>query len=190
MESVFYRYGFKKRFPVSYLFLELFAKKLENSEPDTEVRDILEPVLSALGHDGPHTEEFLMQVLEDLKEIQDVKSGDAPVKQKGGKRTFGQEFIKWFASLDQAQALIVLTDYDFDKAYKLYSTVPALLVDKMIQTRIGYEWTQAEANFEAVIFGMGGSIKGGGKADKSHEAPKTKEAETARNADLKKLGFM
>lgn len=191
MESVFYKYGYKKRFPISYLFLELFAKKLQNSEPDTDMADVLQPVLSALGVKPPHSDELLVQVFKDLQEVHESKSGEpSPSAPKGGKRTFGKEFLKWFAGLDQEQALLVLTDYNFEAAYKLYSEVPALLVDKMIRTRIGYEWSHAEANFEAVIFGMGGSIKGGGKDDKRHEAPKTKEAETARNADLKKLGFM
>lgn len=191
MESVFYKYGYKKRFPVSYLFLELFAKKLETSEPDADITDILEPVLSALGHQPPHKEEFLLGILAELKEIQEKNSGTKAVKPtSGGKRTFGKEFLNWFSGLDQVQALLVLTNYDFDAAYKIYSTVPALLVDKMIQTKIGYEWTQAEANFEAVIFGMGGSIKGGSKDNKMHEPPKTKEAEKSRDANLKKLGFM
>jgi hypothetical protein len=190
MESVFYKYGHKKRFPVSYLLLELFAKSIEKYGDEAEVSEVLPPVLSALGIDPPYTEEFIAEVITDISELQESKSEKKGSGKSSGKRTFGKEFIKWFGSLDIDQTLLLLTNYDFDAAYKIYSTLPASLVDKMIDTKMGYEWTHAEAAFEAVIFGMGGSIKGGSSdPDKTTEEPKTKAEEDARLAQLKRMGF-
>jgi len=190
MESVFYRYGFKKRFPVTYLFLELFTKSYENSESE-DVTEILLPVLDALGHKPPYDEQFLVDILKDMDELQKVKAEQA----KGGKRnssnkrSFGSEFLKWYTQLDTEQTLLLLTGFDFGAAYRLYSEVPALIVDSMIQTKLGYEWNTAEKDFEAVVFGMGGSIKGGTKnADQVFEN-KTEDGAAEMQAQLKKMGF-
>lgn len=187
MESVFYRYGFKKRFPVTYLFLELFAKSLENSESDADISEVLLPVLSALGYQPPFKEELLIGILKDLEELQktkEEKSGGSA--KKSGKRSFGSEFLKWYTSLDTDQSLLLVTNFNYDAAYDLYSKVPAFLVDKIIETKLGYEWNKAEKDFEAVVFGMGGSIKGGG--DKTFDN-KTEEGKKAMEAQLKNLGF-
>jgi len=189
MESVFYKYGHKKRFPVSYLFLELFSKSVEKYGDDADMSEVIPPVLSALGIDPPYSEEMIIGIVYDLKELQDSRPKGKSNK-SSGKRTFGREFIKWFGNLDIDQTLLLLTGYDFDAAYKIYSELPASLVARMIDTKMGHEWTHAEASFEAVIFGMGGSIKGGkSDADKTTDAPKTKAEEDARLAQLKKMGF-
>lgn len=189
MESVFYRYGFKKRFPVTYLFLELFSKSLENSESEAQVADVLLPVLSALGYEPPHEESMLIEILKDLDELQTIKKekSSGPNK-KSGKRSFGTEFLKWYTSLDTDQALLMMTNFNYEAAYNLYSKVPALLVDKMIETKLGYEWNSAEKDFEAVVFGMGGSIKGGSDSDKTFDN-KTETGSKAMENQLKKLGF-
>jgi len=189
MESVFYKYGFKKRFPVTYLFLELFAKSIENSESDAEVAEVLLPVLSALGKEPPYDESFLITIMEDLTELQKVKSEkQGSGKKPSNKRSFGSEFLKWYTALDTDQALLLLTGFDYDAAYNLYSKVPALVVDQMIETKLGYEWNSAEKDFEAVVFGMGGSIKGGSDKDKTFEN-KTEKGMEAMTAQLKNLGF-
>ena len=176
MESVFYKYGYKKRFPVTYLFLELFSKSVQNSDPENEdITDVLLPVLSALGEKPPYEEEFLTEILQDMDEYRKSKEGKSEPKSKSGKRQFGTEFINWFSKLDTEQILLLITDFDYEKAYKLYSETPVSLVDKMIETKLSYEWTKAEKDFEAVIFGMGGSVKGGATGDKSFDAPKTEE---------------
>lgn len=191
MESVFYKYGYKKRFPVTYLFLELFAKSVENSDPESEITEVLFPVLNALGFKPPYQENFILQILQDMDEYRKKKEGiDSASHAKGKKRSFGTEFIKWFSSLEQDQVLLLVTDYDFEAAYKLYSEVPVSVVERMIETKIGYEWTKAEKDFEAVVFGMGGTIKGGSAGQKSYDAPKTENELHERNVALKKLGFM
>lgn len=196
MESVFYKYKYKKRFPVTYLFLELFTKSLENSDADADVITVLLPVLAALDIKPPIPEEVIHGILEDLDEHRKKtaeRSGKGAAG-KGGKRTFGKEFIKWFSGLDVEQTLLLVTNFDYEAAYKIYSEVPISFVDKMIRTKLSYDWTIAEKDFEAVVFGMGGSIKGGtsggGGEGQTFEAPKNKEEEVSRNAALKKLGFM
>lgn len=191
MESVFYKYGYKKRFPVTYLFLELFSKSVENSDADNEdITDILLPVLTALGKKPPYSEEFLTHILQDMDEYRRSKEGKDTSPAPKGKRQFGTEFIKWFAKLETDQILILITDFDFDKAYKIYSEVPVMFVDKMIETKLSYEWTKAEKDFEAVVFGMGGSIKGKSSDSGGFSVPKSEEELKQRNAALKQLGFM
>jgi hypothetical protein len=99
--------------------------------------------------------------------------------------------VKWFGKLDMEQTLLLIADYDFEKAKQLYCEVPAEVVDELIDIRMGYEWTQAEAKFEAVLFGMGGKIKGGSSdGDQSFNAPKNEADKQQQEAALKKLGFM
>lgn len=191
MESVFYKYGYKKRFPVTYLFLELFTKSLENSESDASIEEVLLPVLSSLGKKPPYDEAFLEQVLNDLHDFRKAK--DEAVRESksssDSKRTFGKEFLKWFSQKDTEEILFLLTSYDFNLAYKIYSEVPVTAVEKMIKTKLGYEWTVAEKDFEAVVYGMGGSLKGGSSGGKTFSQPKTEEEEKVMANQLKKLGF-
>lgn len=192
MESVFYKYGYKKRFPVTYLFLELFAKSVENSDPESDVTEVLIPVLTAMGHKPPFEEDMLIQILQDMDDYRKKKE-ETPDKKpaSGGKRQFGSEFIKWFGKLDADQTLLMLADWDFEKAYKLYAETPVQIVEKMISTKVEYEWTLAEKDFESVVFGMGGSFKGGGSPDdKTFEIPKSEKDNRARESELKRLGFM
>jgi hypothetical protein len=173
------------------LFLELFAKSYENSESEREVTEILLPVLSALGKEPPYEEQFLVDILKDMDDLQKTKAeiAKAGKKSSSNKRAFGSEFLKWYTKLETEQTLLLLTGFDFDAAYKLYSEVPALIVDSMIQTKLGYEWNTAEKDFEAVVFGMGGSIKGGTKdADQVFEN-KTEKGAADMQAQLKKMGF-
>lgn len=195
MESVFYKYGHKKRIPVSYLFLELFAKSIENfgHAADDDAAQLVQPVLTSLGYNPPFKEETIIDILTDIDSLRKSHGEREKSKKggKGGKRTFGSEFIGWFSRLDIEQTILLLADFDFDKAFKIYSEVPATIVDKMIETKMGYEWTWAESNFEAVVYGMGGSFKGGGsKPDQSFEAPKNETDKVERDAALKKMGFM
>lgn len=190
MESVFYKHRFSNRLPVTYLFLELFTKSIENSGSE-DVVAVLEPVLVKLGHKPPFSETMITDILKEIDSLRKESDGKSKGKSGGSKRSFGSEFIKWFGRLDIEQTILLLVNFDFEKAYKLYSEVPASVVDRMIETKMGYEWTHAENNFEAVVYGMGGSFKGGSKdADKSFEEPKTQADQVARDEGLKSMGFM
>lgn len=190
MESVFYKYGHKKRFPVTYLFLELFGKSVEKSGGEGDIESVLLPVLSALKIKPPYHELMIQQILNDMEEIQKFGS-EKPPESSNGKRTFGKEFIKWFSSLDIEKNLLLLSDYDFNKAYKLYSETPVLAIAQMTEVKLGYEWAKAEASFEAVIFGMGGSISGG--SDTGNTIDMTKETTDSerqqQEAAIKRMGF-
>lgn len=189
MESVFYKHHYKKRFPITYQFLELFANSVDNNSEDAEVHEVLTPVLSALGHKPPYREEFILEVVEQLTYVQKAKSEVKAGKPASG-RSFGTEFIQWFSKLDVSQIMFLLSDYDFEKAANIYNTTPVLVVDKMMELKMEHEWQIACKDFEAVIFGMGGKIKGGaGEDDKMHEAPKTEVEEKQRASSLKRLGF-
>lgn len=189
MDSVFYKYRHKKRFPITYQFLELFAKSVDNNNRDAEVQELLLPVLSALGYKPPYDESFVVEVLEQLSEVQKVKS-EMKKGKNGSKRSFGSEFIKWFARLDIEQILFLLSEYDFDKAGHLWASTPVLAVDRMMETKMEYEWQVASKDFEAVIFGMGGKIKGGASdGEKIHDAPKNAGEDSQRKSTLKGLGF-
>lgn len=193
MDSVFYKYGHKKRFPVTYLFLELFSKSVENSDnSEMSVAEAITLVLAALDVRDPDTE-LLTQIAEDITAIEETirkkQSTAKPTSNKG--RNFGTEFLKWFNKMGTEQVLLLLADFDYTRAVQLYCEVPAEVVDRMVELKLGYEWTHAEAQFEAVLFGMGGKIKGGSSdADKSFDEPKSDADDAARNAALKNLGFM
>jgi hypothetical protein len=193
MESVFYKYGHKKRIPVSYLFLELLSKSVENSDSNEDLRHVLEPVLSSLGVNPPYSDELLLEITEDLKEVQEAKvssSPPAPKPSSSRDRRFGEEFVGWFRGLNIDVSLYLLTHYDFQKACDLYCHTPVLVVDKMLTTKFEHEWNSLEAGFESVVLGMGGKIKKSSAAAKETFAiPKDEVEEQKRNQQLKKLGF-
>ena len=90
-DSSFYTYRFLNRFPVSYLFLEIFGKVAENS-PALPIAQQLASALEAVGHVGPVTDELLIGIVDDMQALRDDRAARAakqPKPTQGGKSSAG-----------------------------------------------------------------------------------------------------
>lgn len=195
-DSSFYTYRFLNRLPVSYLFLEIFGKVAENS-PALPIAQQLASALEAAGHVGPVTDELLIGIVDDMQALRDDRAARAakqPKPAQGGKSSAGPGagLSKWIAERDMEALLLITTNFDFDAAYRLYSQVPALLVDKIVSYRIEIEIQRVGATFESVVFGTGGSMKGGQNDATVMEASaaETGQMPQATKDALRSLGFM
>lgn len=190
MSSFFYRYTFKKRFPVTFLFLELFANSARNSESG-DISNAIKPVLLALGHKPPYSDTLLSEIIEDMLEVKAQHEKTRPTKKSSpNQRGMASELMKWVAGLEVQSLLLVLCDYDFERASKLYCETPALVVGRMIELRSEQEWHRAQAVFDAVVFGTGGKMKGGSSENVKIMDAATAEKKAEMEQGLKRLGFM
>lgn len=195
-DSSFYTYKFRNRFPVSYLFLEIFGKVAENS-PDLTISQQLNLALDALGKVGPYPDELLIGIVEDMQALRDDRAARAakakPARQGKGSSGPGAGLSKWIAERDMEALLLITTNFDFDAAYRLYAEIPALLVDRIVSDRIEMEIQRVGATFESVVFGTGGSMKGGSSADEKvmdASAVETGQMSQETKAALRSMGFM
>ncbi len=190
MPSSFYSQRVLKRFPVSYLFLEVFASLCEKSSA-ISAPEAIASTLQSLGVKPPYTPELLSGIAEDLEAIRRSKESSKsskPSKGRGG-RSVGSEMLGWLGSLDLETTLLIASDYDYEAAAKLYSECPVQVVDRIVSTRIEAETHRINAMFEAIVFGTGGKMKGGSPADKVMDAS-APEANADVQAQLKKFRFM
>lgn len=194
-DSSFYTYKFRNRFPVSYLFLEIFGKVAENS-PDLTIAQQLGNALTLLGHPGPHTDELLIGIVDDMQALRDDRAARAAKARPSGSGKSaagpGAGLSKWIAARDMEALLLITTNFDFDAAYRLYSDLPAMLVDRIVSDRIEMEIQRVGATFESVVFGTGGSMKGGTSEEKVMDASAADTGQMSQDtkAALRSMGFM
>ncbi len=188
MATSFLTYRHHNQYPVTYLFLEVFASFAQKSD-ESSASDVLTSTLESLGVPKPYTEEFLTSIALELTAIRDARSKQKPpAPQKDPGRSPGSEMLKWLSALDIESILLFVCEYDYERAYKMYSTIPVLMVDSIVEKRVELEKHRIDSTFESVVYGFGGNMKSsspGETIDVSNVADSPSAAE-----QLKKFKFM
>lgn len=188
MPTSFYSRRVAKQFPVSYLFLEVFAGICEKSEGISSPEAIT-VALQSMGVDPPYTGEMVASISRDMVSVRDAHQTPPPSKASRNKRGVGTEMVSWVSSLDMEPLLLLATGGDYRLAEYLYCDVPAMAVDEFLRTHIQFESHRAGVVFEAVVFGTGGKMKGGSESERVLDVSKGSSNEDTA-AQLRQFKFM
>lgn len=201
MTTLFYERHLKKPI-ISHLFLEAI-EELITRDPDTDLRTALLHAIDAIGEGTDPSPEELSDYADALQEFHRTRSQLisakpeesppdeplTPLTKKSSKKGRGNGFLKWVDSLKLEERLLLISDYDYDKAYHYYAKVPVEVVDRLWTLYVASRWNEMDSMFEAVVYGMGGELKGGETKSEVHEKSKTAAEEKARQSTLKSIGF-
>lgn len=152
--------------PVTFLLIEVLA----NMQDELEDKEALEVIQLAAYRAG------LVDSAEELDEVSAIyllqrlrppeepgQEAPPPASQPSRKRAFGTEFLIWFEKLSLPEKCLYASDYDFEKARLLYCTFDKEIAEQVIKQKLERDMAKAQMDFEAVVFGMGGSFgKGSG----------------------------
>lgn len=183
----------KNKVQVSYLFLETISALAEKMQEST-VEEVLVAALIRLGFKkGELTSEEIQSICDRLAEI---KSHDEAIASKsaggrdpssgGGKKSFGQDYVKHMSKLGTAEKCLVTCGYDVDAARRMYCEVDKLIADAAITTYFENRWQELKTGFEACVFGFGGNMDGAADAD--HDMTSEEGMKSAAHA-LRSMGF-
>jgi hypothetical protein len=201
MTTLFYERHLKKPV-ISHLFLEAI-EELITRDPETNLRTALLHAIEAIGGGNEPSTEELSDYADALQEFHrsraqliSAKPAQAspeepltPLTKKSSKKGRGSGFLRWIDSLKLEERLLLISDYDYDKAYHYYAKVPVEVVDRLWTLYVASRWNELDGMFEAVVYGMGGELKGGETKSEVHEKSKTAADEKERQATLKSIGF-
>ena len=160
MPTSFFERQQKTKYPVTYLFLEVFAGLAQQSD-ESNSADLISKTLKLLGVKPPYSEELLLQIAVDMTGIRDKRESAGKGSSKPSGRTPGSDMMHWISHLPTEDLLLFVCDFDYEKAYTLYTTVPVGAVEQMVKNRVELEQQRIGAFFESVIVGFGGKLKGG-----------------------------
>jgi len=188
-----------KPIKITYLFLEVFSKVIVKHN-DKEFEEILGITLLKLGYDLEKlTEEVAVDLAERImvyqkeelqamsdsaKQIEDSNKSGSKGKGKG----FGQDYLEHIKDLSPADKCMVVCEYDYDKAKRLYCEVEKSAADRIVTLYMGTRWQELKTNFEASVLGFGGSLDGKKDKGPSYDMT-TEEGQKAAMSQLKSLRF-
>jgi len=172
MSSLFYKElarGKQREIPITYLLLEIM-EKMESEIENLDVFQALEISLEWAGilPKGGLDEEQATKLVERIRKMstpaQEEKSspesfGKAPGK--SSKRGFGSEYLRRFTSLPIAEKCLFAAGYDYTRARELYCTLDKEISEEVIKAVFDEKFSSLQVEFEAVVFGMGGTFGGG-----------------------------
>jgi len=188
MSTLFYHYSHKEEFPITYLFMELLERSVEES-PGCSLKEALLPVLKACGHPPPYSEEFLQSVSAALNEVSKEKKklSEEVNKQKkpDPKPGLGTQLAEFTKGLTLQESLLYVYEYDFDKASHHYCNTPVQAVDLSISLKYRFLWQTLTQRYEACLFGFGG-----GYSDSKSNLPPATDANTHEVTDAASFSKM
>ena len=100
--------------------------------------------------------------------------------------SLGTAYLKWIRKLDFQQMCLFLGKYNLSEARRLYTEVDMEDVSRMYADRVAYDFEVARLQFEASMFGFGGSY-GGDKAKSSPVDAGVTDLTKASNADVERI---
>lgn len=180
MSSLFYKEiarGRQREIPITYLLLEI----MEKMESEIENLDVFQALEISLGWagvlpEGGLAEEQAVKLVERMRKM----SSTAPEEKsspegfgkstgKSSKRGFGSEYLRRFTSLPIAEKCLFAAGYDYNKAKELYCVLDKEVSEEVIKAAFDEKFSSLQVEFEAVVYGMGGSFGGGGSSAEEGE---------------------
>lgn len=133
----------------------------------------------------PNSEE-LGRFMDRLQEINDKANADIIKDGDRGpaKKSYGTDFVQMLQESSMDQLLLMLCDYNVEKADYLYSEVDRDHVDIMIDHYIKKEMEKHKINMEGCLYGFGGSYSGDSKSGSSSPAPSNNDDPSVQVFDL------
>lgn len=148
--------------PVSFLFLEIL-REFVAANPETTLGVAIQVVCQELNYTAPD----LDQIAERLQVPE--KSEASPSGSKSDKKSFGSGYLEWMQKQTPDVQCLIASRFDVRKAEYLYSRVDKNVAEDVLRAFTEHDWQQAVLNFEASMFGFGGSY-GGGKGSKGSDS--------------------
>lgn len=138
-------------------------------------------------YDAAHIEQNLQhlmaRVAERVNELNAQSETSKPIPVKGAK-TLGSAYSEWLGGLDSTEACLFLTDFDIERAIKVYWFEDVDVVQHAIKLKGEHNNQQILASFEAGMYAAGGKYSGDGEKGATYRVDSGEGA-----AALKSLGF-
>ncbi len=87
-----------------------------------------------------------------------AESEEPPPAKRGSKRAFGTEFLSRFENLTLPEKCLYASGYNFEEARLLYCVYDKDIASEVIRHKLENDMAKSQMDFEAVVFGMGGSF--------------------------------
>jgi hypothetical protein len=157
-----------RRFPISFLLLELIKEATTGIEPINEAGVLLHAaILTKILKDekivAKPTDLDIEYVFGRLQAKLESSTAAKPGEKRSGKRGFGEYFIDWLNEMQPEELCFYLAEYDFYKAKTIYSELDFDDVYKMTEYKVKREFEQNRILLEASAFGFGGGYDDGAK---------------------------
>lgn len=160
MSSIFLRNLKERKVTVSFLFYEVLGALLDK-DPDLEIGSL---VATGLVQTGQVTVEQLRADPEIVSyaisrmDITRQQIEESDRKSRSRKRQYGEQFVSWFENLGPVEKCLFASDYDYDKSRKLYCDMDRSDACEIVKAKFELQFEVGIMNFEATVFGMGGSF--------------------------------
>lgn len=153
--------------PVTLLLIEILGTMQEAmQEEDADVYETLQAAVLEAGliEEGEILEPT--QVIDLAVRLQPKKVDPVTDERpRSRKRSFGSDFLAGFEKWSLEEKCIYAAGFDYEYARKLYCEYDKSVVEKIIGVRISLDAAFNQTRFEAVVFGMGGSMGGSNPAN-------------------------
>lgn len=177
---------------ISFLFLEYLGVYVSDNPKSSVEEAVVSAYQSAYQH-TPKTEYIVgiatrLQKREEDRVEKDEKTDHIPVKRKN----LGTMEMDWVEGLGPDKLCIYLADFNYAEATNLYCTIDYEAVTKMAELKQQARWNIILSEFEACMYGFGGSYKGGtSETDKDHSLEVTESGSMSKKSveALQNLGF-
>ncbi len=147
-----------KRPLLTFLLQETIATVLA-SEPEATIEEVLAAAHIMAGMKVPSQAQMLA-----LAERLSTK--EAPVEgsqSKSGGPAMGRALLDWMEQLPTDQMCLLVCDYDTERARNLYCHTDIEIAGAVFSLFMDKAWQSFRAQFEASLYGFGGSLEGGGE---------------------------
>lgn len=147
---------------VTSLLLENLSEQI-SSDPDISVDDAIRKAAGKSGYKNLSSDaviEIAKRLAEDHKKISEAKEADGESdKSSDTGKGMGTSEMKWIASLKPDELCMFVAEYDYEKAYHLYTEVDKDVVAQLAELKQKGRWNNILSSFESTMYGFGGHYK-------------------------------
>lgn len=159
--SVFYRSVYERPYPITLLALERFYHLQDAGDLEEA---ILRTLIECCGCETPTEDDaryFLDRFAALAEEVKSKQPEPEPstTRQEPPSKTLHSSLHELYSSLPTDRMLLWMCGYDYQRAQYLYTRVDRDDVMKMIEDWLSVNLEQARSQFEAALYGAGGSYK-------------------------------
>ena len=162
MPSIFLRNLNEKPVVVSFLFFEVLGAICEK-DPDIEMGELIATGLVQTNQRTVQEIQSNPDIIAYAASRMDLTGKSVAEDQQkphSRKRQYGGQFIHWFENLSAEEKCLFAADYDYDKARFLYCDIDRGDACEIIRAKFDLVFETGILDFEATVFGMGGSFGG------------------------------
>lgn len=178
MPTLFYKLRTETDAPLTYLLIEAIGEVSVELGEEASVGDVVRTAYAASYPDVSLSEPSLTSLVErvilyfsKLQKGTPAKgeSGSVPTNGKKDGEWYASSFTKWLSALPPEQICLFIANYDIGYAEQLYCETDMTVVDELAAHRSAEKWESLKLGYEAVLFGMGGSYKGGADSEDAED---------------------